>query len=383
MRIAFVPAARLLAEHEPNGEALIATSMIRAIAARGHEVLAYCERSLLEPIPGVEVREVPVTGPTVAGARRRFARAIASDIASERIDVAHLLFPFNTEDGYTFVRSAPLVAGPINLAWPPGTGARTSGVRRMVASAGARMERRAHARTLAAATRLLVTGDSSRKGLPEHVHERCSTVPFGVDTLRFLPRPLPERPTILFPSVLQHRKGIETLIRAMERVMHCIPRAHLLVAGADPEGIRPKLEDLAARLGVAGAITFLDPVAPDRMPQLYERASVVCQPSFGEPFGMTVIEAMASGRAVVGTTAGGIPDAVVDGRGGRLVRPGDASLLGDALCSILEHPDDCAEMGAFNRARAEQHYSLNGVIDRIEAVYREVAGRREDAVVAS
>jgi len=383
VRIAFVPAARLLSEREPNGEALIATSLMRALAARGHEILAYCERSTLEPIDGVEVREVSADGPTSGLGRLGFAKRIAADAARERFDVAHLLFPLNTNEGYTFVNSAPLIAGPINLPWPGTSAAKPRLAARIATTYTDRLERRHHARTTARAARLLVTGASSRAAFDAEAQDRITEIPFGVDVMRFTPAPLPGEPTILFLSVLQERKGIEVLLRAMPHVERCMPRARLVVAGSDPHGLRPRLEAMAADLGIAHLVEFAGPVAPQGAPVMYARATVVCQPSFGEPFGMTVIEAMASGRAVVGTADGGIPDAVLDGRGGRLVHAGDARLLADALCDVLATPGAAERMGAHNRERAETTYALWRIVDRIEDVYEQLAGDRKKTHVSS
>lgn len=382
MRIAFAPAARLLSETQPNGEALIASTLLRAVAARGHQVLAYCERSELPAIDGVEVREVPVEGASVGLARLNWARAIARDLERERIDIAHVLFPFDTAGGYCFVRSAPVVAGPINLPWPHTPKLGGSGLARAFGALVGRRERRAHARTLEAAGALLVTGASARDALDQRLHERCHEVPFGVDVQRFLPRPLPAEPTIVFASAILQHKGIEVLIRAMPAVMRAIPRARLLVAGPDPAGMRADLERLASQLRVGPDVHFLGEVAPADMPALYARATVVCQPSFGEPFGMSVIEAMAAGRAVVGTDAGGIPDALVDGDGGRLVPVGDERMLADALSSILASPDAATAMGAFNRARAAERYDLSVIVDRLEHTWRALAITQEPAHVA-
>jgi len=359
MRIAFVPAARLLSDSQPNGEALIAVSILRALASRGHEVVAYCERAEVS-IPGVDVREIPVRGITVGAGRIGFARRIARDAARERFDVAHVLFPFNTRDGYTLVRGAPLVIGPVNLPWP---GRRARNAAETLTDL---VESRLHARTLARAARVFVTGPSAGAVV------RGETVPFGVDLAAFPATPVPAERVVAFCSVLDERKGIETLIRAMAHVKD----ARLVVAGADPNGIANGLRRLARDLSVNAE--FLGAVAPGGSARVFAGARIAAQPSFGEPFGMTVIEAMACGRAVAGTNAGGIPDAVTND-GGRLVTPGDAVALAHAIEDCLSHAE---AMGAHNRARAEARYDLNKVIDAIERAYLDVT-EKEGAHAAS
>lgn len=383
MRIAFVPAARLLSDTEPNGESLIAINLMRALAARGHDLLAYCEHDRLSrPIPGVEVREMSAAGPTVAAGRLRFARRIAADAARERFDIAHLLFPFNTADGYTLVRNAPLVAGPVNLPWPASVARKQRLAARAANAFTDRLEHLQHARTLRRASRLLMTGRSSIEGLPADVRDKVTEVPFGVDVQRFPATPVPEDPAILFLSVLQPRKGVEVLLRALPYVRSSVPRAHVVIAGHDPQQMTASLQALARDLGVADAVRFVGPVPPEGCARIYASARVFCQPSHGEPFGMTVIEAMATGRPVVGTATGGIGDAVVHGKGGLLAPPGDPRLLADALVQVLRAPGTAERMGAFNRARVEERYALDAVVARIEAVYEQVLGGKGSAHAA-
>jgi glycosyltransferase involved in cell wall biosynthesis len=368
MRIAFVPAARLLSEREPNGEALIASALLRRLAARGHTPVAYCERADAD-IPGVDIREISADGPTTALGRVAFARRIARDVARERADVHHVLFPFTTADGYALTHGAPLVCGPVNLPWPAPRRSRP-----LHARATDMLENRYHRRTLARAARILVTGGSSARALRRYARATVN-VPFGVDIERFAPQPLPEEPTIVFCAVLSERKGLRVLLESIPLIRQRVPRARIVVAGPDPDGLAAHVQASGARY--AGAVT------PASVAELFASATVVCQPSFGEPFGMTVIEAMACARAVVGTAAGGLPDAIANGRGGALVPQGDARLLADSLLRILEDRQTAQRMGEFNRARALETYSLDVVVERIEAVYADVAGRSRASVTAA
>lgn len=384
MKIAFVPAARLLSDRRPNGEALIAEGILRRLAARGHEITAYCERADLErPIPGVEIVEVSAAAPTAALSRIAFARRIARDAATRRFDVAHLLFPLSTDDGYAFVRGAPLVCGPMFVSWPAAVAARRRAAARAAAVLFDRAERVLHARTFAAAARLLVTGAPARVRIPARFAGKVDEVPFGIDPARFAAGPLPDEPMILFYSVLQPRKGIDVLLRAMPFVLERVPRARLVVAGDDPVGMRPRLEALARSEGVSAAVTFEGAVAPADAPGVLARARVVCQPSLGEPFGMTVLEAMATGRPVVATSAGGLTGIVVEGEGGRLAPPGDHRLLADALVAVLRDPAAARAMGAFNRDRVERRFSIDGAVERIEQTYRDVTRERRGVGLAA
>ena len=92
-----------------------------------------------------------------------------------------------------------------------------------------------------------------------------------------------------------------------------------------------------------------------------------------EPFGLPVVEAMAAGRPVVASRAGGIPELVADGRTGLLVEPGDPLALADALLTLLADPERARAMGAAGRKDAVAHWTWQRAADRLCAVYGSLA----------
>jgi glycosyltransferase involved in cell wall biosynthesis len=198
-------------------------------------------------------------------------------------------------------------------------------------------------------------------------------VPYGVDAARFPATALPDDPVVLFLSVLLPRKGYETLLAAWPYVHARIPRARLVIAGDDPRGLMPSIKAAADAIG---GIEIHGPVAPADAPALFRRARVFCQPSHGEPFGMTILEAMASGRPVVATAAGGVPGFVREGVHGRLVPAGDEQLLADALICTLERRDEAVRIGKTN-AEYARRFDWDRVVDRIEDAYAAAVSAEE------
>lgn len=382
MRIAFVPAARVIGDDLPNGEALAAIGVLRELAARGHELLVYCERAQLSsPIPNATIIEVSADGPTVAAGRVAFADRISRDLARRHadraIDLAHLLLPITVDEGYapTLPAGVPLVIGPVTGSWPR---AASSSPRLAARAAGLLtepVERRRHRRTLRAARAILVATTDAANGLPQELRERFVPCSPGVIASRFTPGPLPLEPVIGFLSVLQTRKGIEVLLAALPSIRARVPRVKLLVAGDDPIGMRPGLDSMIQQIGVADAVTFLDGIAPADTPSFYRQIRVFCQPSIGEPFGATVLEAMASGRPVVATGQGGPADTVKDGVTGRLVPPGSTEALADALVSLLVSPALAARMGSAGLERVRERYDLPHIVSTMERAYLDRAER--------
>jgi len=102
--------------------------------------------------------------------------------------------------------------------------------------------------------------------------------------------------------------------------------------------------------------------------QYMRQCTVYCLPSYGEPFGMSALEAMSCGKAVVATNVGGLAHLVPD-RGGRKVPPRNAQALANALLEILCSPELQTKMGQYNRSLVEKKYSWEQVIMQLESIY--------------
>jgi glycosyltransferase involved in cell wall biosynthesis len=211
-----------------------------------------------------------------------------------------------------------------------------------------------------------------RLGVPRR---RMTLIPSGVDSRRFEPdglaEPRGERPRILSVGRLVERKGFEDLIRAMPTV----PGAELVIVGGAEHAYADRLRDLTVQCGVADRVTLAGAVPAEDMPRWYRSADVLAATPWYEPFGLTPLEAMASGVPVVATAVGGLTDTVVDGVTGDLVPAREPRALAVALRRLLA--DDMRRMsyGAAAVDRARHSYSWRRVATQLAAVYAPVAGR--------
>ncbi|MGE0667768.1 MAG: glycosyltransferase [Sphingomonadales bacterium] len=222
---------------------------------------------------------------------------------------------------------------------------------------------------------------------------RVEIIPRGVDLGRFDPGAVrPEKlvrqmqdwragdlsDVILIPGRVSPGKGHDVLLRAMARMAN--KRATLLIVSRDDddEKFRESLMALIAALKLEGRARFVSQ-APD-MPAAYMLADVVAVPSrTPEAFNSTCAEALAMGRPVVATSAGGTPDIVVDGETGWLVPPADAEALARALDAALALGEtERVRLGKAGRARIEERFSLTSVRERMLALYADVSARGRD-----
>ncbi len=210
-------------------------------------------------------------------------------------------------------------------------------------------------------------------------------IPNGVDVERFHPlvSPFPEWrdpafTNILFVGRLDPRKGVQDLIAAMPEVVERTDgRARLLVVG--DSYLRPQIMAGVPSF-VREHVHFLGHVPSADLPRWYATGDVFCSPATGnESFGIVLVEAMAAGRAVVCSDIPGYRTVVNPGRDAAVFPPGDVPALARVLSQLVEDPIRRGRLAEEGRRRALD-FSWPSVVDRIEAVYRDAAGRRASAL---
>src|SRR5262249_32468661 len=133
--------------------------------------------------------------------------------------------------------------------------------------------------------------------------------------------------------------------------------------GPEEQAIRQRVADL----GLSERVSLLG-VRRD-VPQLLAAADVFVLASEREGLPIAALEAMAAGKPVVATAVGDLPRLVQDGRTGRIVPPGHANALADALQEVLSAPADAVKMGLRGRTIVARDYGLDSMIARHEAIY--------------
>ncbi len=132
-------------------------------------------------------------------------------------------------------------------------------------------------------------------------------------------------------------KGVDTLIEAMPLVRREFPFARLRVAGTGDDA--PRLQALAERLGVGGAVDFLGAVNDEALRAEYAACDLFALPSRKEGFGLVFLEAMTHGKPCLGARAGGTPE-VIDDSVGALAEYGNIPDLAAAVADLVRHPRD-------------------------------------------
>lgn len=178
---------------------------------------------------------------------------------------------------------------------------------------------------------------------------------------------------ILFMGRLRPVKGVEYGLRAFAAAHEVNPNLRMVLAGEGDQ--RPYLESLVSQLEVQDSVSFIG-VRSD-VPELLSAADSVLIPSLNEGFPRTAIEAMAAGKPVIATKVGGTPEAISDGETGILVSSMDTASMSAAIVSLASDKDLQTRLGESGRRRAEERYTLNKYVSRLDELYREYLATHE------
>jgi glycosyltransferase involved in cell wall biosynthesis len=201
---------------------------------------------------------------------------------------------------------------------------------------------------------------------------KVEVIPFGIDESRWalVPPPPPgSAPRALFIGRLVSFKGVDILLRALERV----PDIRLDIVGSGPEG--PRLRTLAQALAITDRVRWFGEYPDEDLPRRMADADFLVLPSVTteEMFGLVVLEAMAAGRPVI-TTA--VPSAVrevnVPGVTGLEVPLRDVGALAAALDSLAGDPQRRQALGEAGRARVTEQFTRDRMARRHVELYQQV-----------
>ena len=173
------------------------------------------------------------------------------------------------------------------------------------------------------------------------------------------------RPLIGAIGRLAPQKGLQYLLRAAPEVLRENPNALFVLVGDGPD--RGTLEAEATYLGIRGSVYFLG--VREDIPELLSSMDVVVMPSLSEGLPMALLEAMASGRAVVASRVGAIPNVIEERVNGIMLSPGDVSGLTAALRDLLKNRELRVALGQKARETVASRFSAASMAKRYLEVY--------------
>ena len=224
------------------------------------------------------------------------------------------------------------------------------------------------------------TRDELIKRFPNYTY-KIKIIPMGVDINLFKKRKV-QKPKkyiknrlVLFVGRLSDQKGIQFIIDSMPDLIRHNPKIKLLIIGEGP--YEKNLKERANIRGVVDNIDFLGSVSAEGVAKYYNFADIFILPSLSnktgtEALGLSLLEAMASGCAVIGTDVGGIPFAIKDSYNGLLVKQKDVHDLSHAIITLLKNKQKSQRLG-INAARfVRKNYSWETISKNFMELYRDI-----------
>jgi len=220
--------------------------------------------------------------------------------------------------------------------------------------------------------------------MKEYLDVEFRIIPNGVDTERFspeverLPKFADHRPTILFTGRLEPRKGLKHLLLAFEFVAEKLPDARLLIVGT---GVMGGYYRSLVQSKIKKNTYFEGFVRTEDVPRYYASCDVFCSPAVGgESFGIVLLEAMASGKAIVASSIDGYRKVIENREDGLLVEPENPRALAEALLEVLTDRELRSKLSIQGRKKV-MAYSWERIAKRLETFYYETIEKKSQSTI--
>ncbi|HTZ62622.1 MAG TPA: glycosyltransferase family 4 protein [Solirubrobacteraceae bacterium] len=192
----------------------------------------------------------------------------------------------------------------------------------------------------------------------------------GSSEYRHLGEPPHERPRVLCVGRLVAEKGQAILLDAVAQLAREAQQVEAVLVGSGP--MRTRLEQLALELGVSDRVVFRGALGQEQVRDCYADATLVCSASFAEGVPVVLMEAMASGRAVIATAISGVRELVRDGDTGLLVTPGRADELAGAISVLVQDTQLRLRLASSGRERVLREFDVDRSAAQLAAIFSEI-----------
>jgi len=343
-----------------------------------------------EDVNGAQVVRVPTAKPSVGFKERilkelLFGTTTANYINRKGFDVVHV----NTAwVGFTLalrrnagkLKSQGFVYTCHNPLWPEDR-----------VHMGEKIVRLVEGYTMKIADTVIALNKTMQKALTEKAKvdpRKMVIVPNGVDTEFFRPElkneqilskyGLEEQSYILFVGRVSPEKGVHILLRAFKQIVNDIPKDFkLVIVGPLASAFNSaQISSYAkavmryAKEGLGERVVFTEAIDRNSLRVLYSNAYCYILPSLVEAFPMVLLEAMASGTSPIGSTAGGIPDIIIDGVNGLLFKKGDWKDLASKLLMLITDKNLRDKLATNARKHTEKYYGWSSIASSLSMVYK-------------
>jgi glycosyltransferase involved in cell wall biosynthesis len=207
---------------------------------------------------------------------------------------------------------------------------------------------------------------------------RISIIPLGVDIHIFdtkLYNQIENRKKFGLPLTkliigmlgrLDPQKGQEEFIRAVPSLLKHHTDLHFVLVGEETqgqEGFKERLLNLSRKLGISNSVQLLP--FTEAVAEFMSAIDIFVLPSYCETFGLVILEAMAMGKAIVATDAGGVPEIITNNSTGLLIPPRDVNSLSEALAKLIKDQELRISLSKQARSEALKRFDITYCVDQL------------------
>ena len=223
---------------------------------------------------------------------------------------------------------------------------------------------------------VLAVSNNVAEVLEEYLKRVGSEVPvlplyLGIDLSVFQPKSdLEKKWDIAFMGRLERMKAVDLFPEMLSKLKEKYPSLKMLLTG---EGsYKERILQLLESSGVEQMVEYLGVVETTQVPTLLNQCKVFMYPSREEPFGLSIIEAMACSVPVITTNVFGPTEIITDGKDGLLINPDDIDALVEAVTSLLEDEQLRVEIAMHGRQTVEKRFDINKHIESLISIYEDL-----------
>ncbi len=378
--------AKRLAKHRPGGLEVWVQELSKNLLKLGHDVTAICwspnKAMSSEIIDGIKVYYVPaltrheyidqyLSMPLLIYFLRHY-------LSKNDFDIIHghgiISFGYLFAKKLRLVSSKPFVYTLYGLGWKHWASLQSRSPHLV------RFQRFTHIMDKECAQKadhvIAISKNTALDAIKEYkvIPNKINVIPGGVDKTNLdnhftsgeILENMENKQVILFVGSLSEQKGLTYLIKAAKIVLNKFPDTVFLVIG---RGKKDPFENIVNQLGIATAFSFLGEKPHNEIRKYYESADIFVLPTLYEGFGLVYTEAMAAGKPIVATKIGPIPEIIIDGKTGLLVKPKAIKDLAKAMIMLLANKDAAKKMGALGKERVKRLFTWEKTAKKTQEVY--------------
>lgn len=396
-KILIISASLYLTDHEPAGEGLIAYEIIKRLCKK-YDMTIICPRKNIKEKLNCKIIEVGkynfFPAPPEFTYKLNYWKytirtylIIKKLLKQENFDIFHYMMPVNINQSFTLLNKKPFVSGPLFYPWIEitekeyGENTKKNKKTTLFDKIKYRIIRLNNKYTLHLFNKMLNNSDKIILTIPKiknilknTITEKFEIIPVGCNTEYFI-KDIKDNQNkqdntivILFTAYLVKRKGLHYLLEAISILKNKTSNKILLkVIGDGPDRIF--FENKVRELKIENNVEFIGIIAHNETLKYYQKANIYCHPALGEPFGLSIAEAMSCSLPVVAFNLGGAPEVLTKINEKLLAKARDSEDLSKKLLFLIENPEKRKEIGEQNRQIAVNNYDWNVIADKYCDIY--------------